>query len=213
MGLWDYIDWAKSKINPSDTGIGSEADLTIDKRTFNTKNINPDRSPVADLIVDSAYNRLNKDTVRPTALGTMRDEWTCADATCDIVTDAGIPWPADKSGIPSSSIDYVIDSFDGRGEPGRLFSEHSHNFNHVGPGELASGDILILDVTGSQKHMALITGIYEDGIEVVHDSGSSSPVYSKFYDLEFLNDNFDRAYRYNPNKDNEAFSNLIYNSK
>jgi hypothetical protein len=148
----------------------------------------------------------------------------CATAACQIFNKANIPWPKDKYGNSVESIDYVIDAFDGRGEPGKLFSEHSEDFKPVGPGELARGDMLILDVAelinrsahGYQKHMAIITDVYEDGIEVVHDRGSDEPKTSKFYTFEFLHGtqdssgSFDRAYRYIPSVDNTAFKHLIY---
>jgi hypothetical protein len=231
--VWDYIDWFKDTIIIPQTGIGSEADMTRKLRMLNTQLITPDESPLSDQIVSSAYERLNFDTSRGS-----RKSWVCADATCDMLTNIGIPWPKDKDGKNASSIDFVIDAFDGRGKPGKLFSKYSEDFQKVGPGELSRGDILILDVSGQhpvsyevdmhgrvqwdtvpdpstreygyQKHMALITSIYEDGVEVVHDSGEQSPVYSKFYSMDFLNDAFDRAYRYIPDINDQAFSHLLY---
>ena len=273
MSKW-YESWWELRLKsaydlvnpPPETGYGSKADSV---RWSRMKNFPPTESeaqgPFADIIKSSAYDLIGTKTytrdyqteLTPSMIAAGADSGMgCATAACQILNKSNIPWPKDKSGKPVETIDYIIDALEGRGEPGKLFSEHSEDFKPVGPGELARGDMLILDTEwgtpsedmpnevflvsqqrwvegggmrpdkyktheylGYQKHMAIITDIYEDGIEVVHDRGRDEPKTSKFYSFEMLvgNENksgyFDRAYRYIPSMDNTAFKHLIYGSR
>lgn len=204
--LLDYIDWFKTP----ETGEGSQWDRSkYRKNPISTLlyggEIASNPSPLSKNIKEIAYSNIGIDTFRG-----KRNSYVCADAVCDIYSIVGIPWPKDKKGNPASTVDFVIDAFDGRGNPGKLFEKYSEDFKHVGPGELGIGDILILGE--DQKHMTIITGIYEDGVEVVHDRGQDEPKSSKFYSFDWVTDMFNRAYRYTPDLDDEAFSHLIYKS-
>ena len=224
---------------PPEKGYFSLADSVRFDRLKRIPIINKDQSEFADNIKSAAWDLIGTETYTRS----FKEKRVCATAACQIFNKANIPWPTDKYGNSTESIDYVIDAFDGRGEPGKLFTEHSGDFKPVGPGELAKGDMLILDVDyspyrlwpsesdlenfaevdqrepGYQKHMAIITDIYENGVEVVHDRGPDEPKSSKFYTFDFLygdKDNapwFDRAYRYSPNVDNRAFQHLVYGSE
>mgnify|MGYP003153175153 CR=1 FL=1 len=233
--IWDkfessfenFQDWL---FPPPETGYSSPADSVRWDRLKRTPLENKNESPFADNIKFAAWDLIGTDTF-------LRDggtDMTCATAACQIFNQAKVPWPEDKSGNAVESIDYVIDAFDGRGNPGKLFAEHSGDFKPVGPGELAKGDMLILDMAyggthlneesqnpgwNYQKHMAIITDIYDSGIEIVHDRGVGEPKTSKFFPFTWLygNENdkgyFDRAYRYIPNINNSAFKHLVYNSQ
>ena len=236
-GLENVYEWI---IPPRETGYFSKADSIRWDRSKLTPSINKNQGPLANSIQASALNAIGTETFRRD----MGKDMTCATAACQILSDVYIPGPKDHKGQLSESIDFAIDAFDGRGEPGKLFKEHSQDFLPVGPGELARGDILILNIDqggitrnppgverspelyreyGYQKHMSIITDVYQEGIEVVIDRGRpfgiDEPKTSKFYTFEWLYGDkeqegwFDKAYRYTPTVDNSAFRHLVYDSE
>ena len=197
----------------------SSYDYTHDVRINNIRDgklvMNPDRSPHASQIVQTAYNNVGKDIYRMEN-GKMVYNWVCTKAVCSIVKEAGMPWPADKNGVPTENNDWLIDAFRGKRTPGELFPE-SKDFIEISRDGLAAGDIIILDeyqgdreerdrsmresgigrnVTG--KHTAIITAVFDDKIEIVHEGGEESPIHTKFWSNDLLDEQFSASFRYNP---------------
>ena len=211
------------------TGLGSKYDYAEERRGWNEvhgdKYENPHQGVYANKIQDAAHELIGIDTRRPVKKGHYldispkdrpgtgtRQNMVCADSACDIFLNANLPWPKDDSGKYSSYINYIEDSFDGIGKPGRLFKEHSKDFKPVKADELATGDILIYNLGGTQKHMVVVTNMYKSGFEAVHDQGhSEGPKQSKYYDWDWVRGGFSKfhkAYRYSPNVNDIAFKSV-----
>jgi hypothetical protein len=181
---------------------------------------NENQGPYANHISNTARNLIGVDTVRPVKKGDILDigggkrkGLVCADSACDIFISSNLPWPKDKYGKMAGTIDYIEDAFEGRGMPGKLFKEHAKDFKKVKAEDLAAGDVLIFGSPTTQKHMVIVTQLFDNGFEAVHDQGVDNPKVSKFYHYDWVvgkHNDFHKAYRYSPSNNNKAFQNLMY---
>ena len=194
-------------------------DYTYNTRVNNIRDgklmVNPDRSPYADMIVKHAYGTVGEDIYRMEE-GFEKYDWVCTKAVCNIVNKVGIPWPTGENGLPTENTDWLLDALRGKRKPGELFPA-SKDFIEIGRDGLAAGDIIILDeyqgdsdardralrqagigsdVSG--KHSALVTAVFDDKIEIVHEGGIESPVHTKFWFNELLDNQFSAAFRFHP---------------
>ena len=223
----------QGQFGPTTFGQGSPYDYAYEYRMNNQNNsiIRSNESAYGARIASAAIEMIGHDTLRKSPGGYTRTGMVCADAVCDITNEIGIPWPVTVT--QDSSIDYIIDAFDGRGQAGKDFPS-SNDFQLVNKDNLALGDIYIEDFQGGnnrvegrvgyQKHMSVIVGVYTDGIVVVHDSNEGTfggqaapgsfyndgPKTSTFLPWEAVDRKYDRAYRYSPDDNNKAFDELMY---
>lgn len=214
-GARETLDWLVSDDWMPEVGEGSKHDYAYESRHYVGGDELSGRlpknrpGPFADAIVQSAYANIGEDILTLDKEGKATPNWVCAAGVCDIVEDI-MPWPEDERGVKSVYNPYIQDAFEGKGEAGRLF-EYSEDFRSIEtPNDLAKGDIMLLN-TGpnprSGTHAVVVTGVYGDKVEIVHEQGAYNPVGSKTYDREWLDGSFRKAYRYMPSSENWAVFN------
>lgn len=227
--FWDNLDWrdlgtelvqsARDFFTSPETGEGSQWDSAYTYREYFGDELSgemPNTKPgmFADEIVASAYSKIGTDVTRPDEYGNPSKSFVCTAGVCDIV-DEIMPWPEDERGIKSVFNPYIEDAFSGIGPAGRQFGR-AEDFDRISdPNELAKGDIMILNIERHREgqspnaggtHAVVVTGVYDDKIEIVHEGGQLAPLLSKYYDRDFLDHGkFRSAFRYNP-KDVDAIA-------
>ena len=221
MSMWEQIgaemirsargalDWIMPDTVPDEVE-GSYYDYAYEQRHYtggeelSGKLPNNQPGPFADDVVNSAYNSIGEDIIRFDRKGRPTKSWVCAKGVCDIV-EGIMPWPEDSRGEKSIYNPHLEDAFSGTGPAGKLF-KNADDFNEIkSPNDLAKGDIMIINSgpnARSGTHSVIVTGVYDDRVEIVHEGGQYEPILSKSYHRDFLDESFRSAFRYWPTDEN-----------